>query len=563
MSDATVVSPALLIIGGAALVPFLPHLLRNIYMLALPIVAFGFFVVIPQGEFGMVSYLGVELVTLRVDLWSRIFVYIFLLATLLSVIFALHVRDTMQQVAGLVYAGGAIGAVLAGDFLTLFMFWEVTAIASVFLVWATRTPESYRSGMRYIIFQLISGVLLLMGALAIYVDTGSLRFEQVALEGIGAWLVFIAFGIKCAFPLLHNWLPDAYPNATATGAVFLSAFTTKLAVYALARGFAGEEILIYIGAAMALVPIFYAALESDLRRVLAYALNNQLGFMVIGVGVGTELALNGTAAHAFCHILYKSLLFMSIGAVVYRTGTAQVSSLGGLYKSMPWTTGFCMVGAASMAFPLFGGFVSKSLIISAASAQGYVWTWAILMFAAAGVFLNAGLKVPYFAFFSRDRGIRCDEAPKNMLVAMAIASTFCIGIGLYPQALYLLVPYAIDYEPYTGAHVVTQLQLLAFSALAFAILVRHKLYPTERSAVILDTDVIYRRWLPAAIGEITAVFQVMRSATTRQTLATIDSLKGTSRGLFAGAGPLARPTSTSTMIIVVVMTLGIGLAVYY
>ena len=173
------------------------------------------------------------------------------------------------------------------------------------------------------------------------------------------------------FRLLHNWLPDAYPNATATGAVFLSAFTTKLAVYALARGFAGEEILIYIGAAMALVPIFYAAARSDdLRRVLAYALNNQLGFMVIGVGVGTELALNGTAAHAFCHILYKSLLFMSMGAVVYRTGTAQVSSLGGLYKSMPWTTGFCMVGAAPMAFPLFGGFVSKSLIISAASAKG-------------------------------------------------------------------------------------------------------------------------------------------------------------------------------------------------
>ena len=512
MSDATVVSPALLIIGGAALVPFLPHLLRNIYMLALPIVAFGFFVVMPQGEFGLVNYLGVELVTLRVDLWSRIFVYIFLLATLLSVIFALHVRDTMQQVAGLVYAGGAIGAVLAGDFPNaVYVLGSNAAIASVFLVWATRTPkvykESYRSGIRYIIFQLISGVLLLMGALAIYVDTGSLRFEQVALEGIGAWLVFIAFGIKCAFPLLHNWLPDAYPNATATGAVFLSAFTTKLAVYALARGFAGEEILIYIGAAMALVPIFYAALESDLRRVLAYALNNQLGFMVIGVGVGTELALNGTAAHAFCHILYKSLLFMSMGAVVYRTGTAQVSSLGGLYKSMPWTTGFCMVGAASMAFPLFGGFVSKSLIISAASAQGYVWTWAILMFAAAGVFLNAGLKVPYFAFFSRDRGIRCDEALKNMLVAMAIASAFCIGIGLYPTALYSLVPYAIDYEPYTGAHVVTQLQLLAFSALAFAILVRHKLYPIERSAVILDTDVIYRRWLPAAIGEITAVFR--------------------------------------------------------
>ena len=245
---------------------------------------------------------------------------------------------------------------------------------------------------------------------------------------------------------------------------------------------------------MTAFPIFYAVIENDLRRVLAYSLNNQLGFMVVGIGIGTELSINGAAAHAFCHIIYKALLFMSMGAVLHRVGTVKGSELGGLYRSMPYTTGFCIVGAASIsAFPLFSGFVSKSLIMTAALKGEYFWTWLILLFASAGVFHHSGIKIPYFAFFAHDSGKRCKEAPTNMLIAMAIAAFLCIGIGVYPDPLYAILPYTVKYVPYTLEHVVTQLQLLIFSALAFTVLMRTGIYPPELRSTNLDTDWFYRK----------------------------------------------------------------------
>lgn len=488
------ISPGLVLILGALLVPLLHGRLRQAYMLALPLLAFWQVLGLPEGEFGQIHFLDMTLVTLRVDRLSLIFGYIFLIAAFLGIIYALHVDDTLQHVAALVYAGSAVGAVFAGDLVTLFLYWEGTAIASVFLIWASRTPSSYFAGMRYLIIQVGSGVLLLAGTLLHYHATGSIAFEHMGVGSPASWLIFFAFGIKCAFPLLHNWLQDSYPEATVTGTVILSAFTTKLAVYALARGFAGTEILVPIGAAMTAFPIFYAVIENDLRRVLAYSLNNQLGFMVVGIGIGTELSLNGTAAHAFCHILYKALLFMSMGAVLFRVGTIKGSELGGLYKSMPWTTGFCIVGAASIsAFPLFSGFISKALIITAAMNEGYFWTWLILLFASAGVFHHSGIKIPYFAFFAHDSGKRCAEAPGNMLVAMGITASLCVLIGVWPKPLYDLLPYAVDFKPYTTEHVVTQLQLLMYSALAFTVLMRTGLYPPELRSTNLDTDWFYRR----------------------------------------------------------------------
>jgi multicomponent Na+:H+ antiporter subunit D len=348
--------------------------------------------------------------------------------------------------------------------------------------------------MRYLIVQVTSGLLLLAGVVLRGRETGDIGFDFLGLNDLGTSLIFVAFGIKCAFPLLHNWLQDAYPEATVAGTVFLSAFTTKLAVYALARGFAGTEMLVWIGAAMTAFPIFYAVIENDLRRVLAYSLNNQLGFMVVGIGVGTEMALNGTAAHAFTHIIYKALLFMSMGAVLYRTGTIKGSQLGGLYKSMPYTTIFCIIGAASIsAFPLFSGFISKSLIIAAIADPSYVLVWWVLIFASAGVFHHSGIKIPFFAFFAHDSGIRCKEAPMNMLLAMGGAAFLCVALGVYPTPLYGLLPFPMEYEPYTPTHVITQLQLLLFSALAFAVLKRTGVYPPELRAINLDSDWFYRR----------------------------------------------------------------------
>ena len=490
------ISPGLVLIAGAILVPFLRGQVRAVWMLALPVAAFFLTLSYDHGSYGQIDLFGMTLVTLRVDKLSLIFSYVFLIAALLGIIYALHVRDTAQQVAALVYAGSAVAAVFAGDLITLFVFWEGTTIASVILIFAARTERAYRAGMRYLVIQIGSGLFLLAGAVIFYSETGSIAFGAFDPATIAGALILLAFGIKCAFPLLHNWLEDAYPEATVSGTVILSAFTTKLAVYALARGFAGTELLVPIGATMTAFPIFFAVIENDLRRVLSYSLNNQLGFMVVGIGIGTELSLSGTAAHAFCHVIYKSLLFMSMGAVLYRTGTIRASELGGLYKTMPWTTAFCIIGAASIsAFPLFSGFVSKALIITAAMDGGYFWTWLVLLFASAGVFHHSGIKVPYFAFFAHDSGKRPPEAPLNMLIAMAIASVLCVGIGVFPGLLYGLLPFPVEYVPYTVEHVVTQMQLLMFSALAFVVLMRTGLYPPELPSINLDTDWIYRRLL--------------------------------------------------------------------
>jgi multicomponent Na+:H+ antiporter subunit D len=241
-------------------------------------------------------------------------------------------------------------------------------------------------------------------------------------------------------------------------------------------------------------PIFYAVIENDLRRVLAYSLNNQLGFMVVGIGIGTELALNGAVAHAFADIIFKALLFMAMGAVLFRVGTVKGSELGGLYKSMPLTAGFCIVGAASIsAFPLFSAFVTKSMVIQAAMDEGRFWIWMVLLFASAGVFHHAGIKIPYFAFFAHDSGKRCAEAPVNMLTAMAIAAALSIGIGVFPEILYSLLPYKVEFRPYSLDHVVAQVQLLFLSALAFTLLMRTGIYPPELRSTNLDFDWIYRR----------------------------------------------------------------------
>ncbi|MGH1477454.1 MAG: Na(+)/H(+) antiporter subunit D [Geminicoccales bacterium] len=495
-------SPGLILIFGAIAVPLLRGSVRQLYMLILPLLALVFSAfLLEAGVHGQLSILGVELELVRVDRLSTIFGIIFSIAAALGVLYSQHDQDPVQQVAGLVYAGAAIGAVYAGDLLTLFIFWELTAVSSVFLIWASKTERAYHAGMRYLVIQVGSGVLLMAGAILHYADTGSLAFDELGLNSLGTTLIFLAFGIKCAFPLLHNWLEDAYPEATIGGTVMLSAFTTKLAVYSLARGFPGTELLIYIGVVMTAFPIFYAVIENDLRRVLTYSLNNQLGFMVTGIGIGTPLAINGTAAHAFCHILYKALLFMSMGAVLHRTGTIKGSELGGLYKSMPWTTAFCIVGAASIsAFPLFSGFVSKSMILSAVAEQGYFVPWLFLLFASAGVFHHSGIKIPFFAFFAHDNGLRVKEAPTNMLVAMGIASFLCIGIGVFPNLLYALLPYPVDYQPYTTAHVINQCQLLLFSALAFTWLMRSGLYPPELPSTNLEFDIVYRKYLPKLIS---------------------------------------------------------------
>ena len=561
----SILPTAFIFIAAALVLGILPRgHVRGVILLLTPILAAWQIWNLPVGIFAQVEFVGQTLDMMRVDKLSRIFGLIFCLAAFLGNLYAWHVRDFIQQIAALLYAGAAIGAVFAGDLITLFFYWEGTALASVFLIWARRTEGSYHTGMRYLIIQITSGVILLAGTALLYRETGSITFERMTLSSLGTWLIFLSFGIKCAFPLLHNWLQDSYPAATITGTVILSAFTTKLAVYALARGFAGTELLIYVGAVMTLFPIFFAEIENDLRRVLAYSLNNQLGFMVVGIGVGTEMAINGTASHAFAHILYKALLFMSVGAVMLRTGTSKASELGGLCRTMPRTAIFCLVGAASIsAFPLFSGFVTKSLIMDETANQHYPIIWGILVFASAGVLSHSGIKIPYFTFFGHDSGLRPKEAPIHMQLAMGLTAFLCIFIGVYPEPLYALLPYEVIYHPYTMSHVIGQLQLLCFALLAFVVLMRTGIHPPEIRAVNLDVDWIYRRLIPTlynviyiGVAKIFQLLEAMAATTFQRLVKELYRLHGPETGV-------SRMRGVGAMVIWVAILLGIALILSY
>ena len=547
---------------GAGLLP--KGSMRAALLLLVPVLAALQIWSLPEGNLYQVELLGQQLELMRVDKLSRVFGLIFCIAAFLGNLYAWHIKDTVQQIAAVLYSGSAIGAVFAGDLVTLFFYWEGTAIASVFLIWARRTEGAYHTGMRYLIIQITSGVILLAGTALLYRETGSIAFEQMTLGSLATWLIFLSFGMKCAFPFLHNWLQDSYPAATITGTVILSAFTTKLAVYALARGFAGTEMLIYIGAVMTLFPIFFAEIENDLRRVLAYSLNNQLGFMVVGIGVGTEMALNGTASHAFAHILYKALLFMSVGAVLLRTGTSKASELGGLCRTMPRTALFCLIGAASIsAFPLFSGFVTKSLIMDETANEHYPIIWAILVFASAGVLSHSGIKIPYFTFFGHDSGLRPKEAPWNMQMAMGITAFLCIFIGVYPDPLYALLPYDVVYKPYTTNHVIAQLQLLCFALLAFAVLMRSGIHPPEIRAVNLDIDWIYRRLIPKLYRPIAALIGLIWTALSEAALKNLLQFQNLLYRWHSPETGMARVRPTGAMVIWVAILLAVTLIASY
>ncbi len=556
---------AFLFIAAAMVVPLMPAgKFRSSWMLFIPVVAAMQIWGLPLDTSPSTEFFGFEIELKRVDKLSRVFGLVFCLAAFIGNLYAWHLRDTVQQVAALLYAGSAIGAVFAGDLISLFFYWEGTAIASVFLIWARRTPGAFHTGMRYLVIQIGSGVILLVGVALFYRETGSVSFELMTLGSPATWFIFIAFGIKAAFPLLHNWLQDSYPAATVTGTVILSAFTTKLAIYALARGFAGTEILIYIGVIMTLFPIFFAEIENDLRRVLAYSLNNQLGFMVVGIGIGTEMAINGTVAHAFAHILYKALLFMSVGSVLYRTGTSKASELGGLYRTMPLTMIFCLVGAASIsAFPLFSGFVTKSLVLDEAAGAGRFVVWGALVFASAGVLSHSGIKIPFFMFFAHDSGKRPAEAPRHMLLAMGLAAALSIAIGVFPAPLYALLPYPVDYTPYTNPHVVGQLQLLLFALFAFAILMRTGIHPPEIRAVNIDTDVSYRKILPSIIRRVSEFISLVWNRVLGRLGRRFDQII---RGFYTSHGPegrLAGSWPTGSMVIWIALLLSATLIINF
>ncbi|MBI4229501.1 MAG: Na(+)/H(+) antiporter subunit D [Planctomycetes bacterium] len=496
------VHPGLLLILGAWTLPLLKGSVKRAGMLLLPAAALAVCLRMQPGTHGEGAFLGLDLVFGRVDRLSLVFSYVFSLMAFIGMLYSLHVEDDAQHVAALTYAGGALGVVFAGDLVSLYVFWELMALSSTVLVWSRREPRAVAAGFRYLLVHILGGVLLLAGILLQKAATGSIAFGSMAPSasgaGLGPALILAAFLLNAAVPPLGAWLPDAYPEATVTGAVFLTAFTTKSAVYALLRGFPGTELLVWAGAVMALYGVVYAVLENDARRLLAYHIISQVGYMVCGVGIGTDLALNGASAHAFAHILYKSLLFMGAGAVLEVTGRRKLSEMGGLWRTMPVTLALYMVGAfAISAVPLFSGFVSKSMVVSASGEAHRPAIFLMLTLASAGTFLHTGLKLPWYMFFGKDRGLPGREPPRNMLSAMGLAAAACVALGVLPGLLYGRLPFPVDYVPYTLHHVTATLGMLAFTALGFFLLLRHL---DPEPTVTLDTDWFYRRGLAPLAG---------------------------------------------------------------
>ena len=482
--------PGAVLIAGALALPFAAPRIRTALLVALPLAALTLVWLTPDGASGAWRLFEFQMLAVNSDPLARLFATVFAIMTLAGGVYSLGRKSALELTAAYVYAGSAIGVVMAGDLVTVFVFWEAMAVASTLVVLSAGTDAARGAALRYFFVHMLGGALLLAGIVIHAATTGSTAVAQLDAATAGGALMLAGVLINAAAPPLSAWLADAYPEASYTGTVFLSAFTTKTAVYVLLRCFAGTEVLIPIGVFMIFYGIVYALLENDMRRILAYSIVNQVGFMVTGAGIGTQLAVNGAASHAFAHIIYKALLLMSAGAVLHATGKRKCTDLGGLFQSMPITCICGIIGALAISsFPWTSGFVSKSMVSEAASHEGLTFVWFALMAASAGVFLHAGIKFPWFVFFQKDSGLRPPDPPWNMRASMIALSAICIGLGVFPQPLYALLPYPVDYVPYTLAHVINMLQLLLFSGLAFFVL----LPMMKRTLTIsLDFDWFYR-----------------------------------------------------------------------
>lgn len=555
-----VIPPAFILILGAALVGLAPRAWRGGIVLLAPLLTLWVIWSLPDGVLLAAPFLGYRIELLEVDALRRLFATAFALMAFAGGLFGLRQSRTVELAAALAYAAGAVGVSFAGDLITFFLFWELMAIFSTVVVWCGGTPSARQAGLRYALMHLLGGVLLMVGIEGVMIDTGSVDVRPLVLDSFHTWVLLAGVLVNAAAPPVSAWVADAYPEGSPFGTVFLSAFTTKSAVLALILLFPGAQVLVWIGLWMAFYGIIYALLENDMRRILAYSIVNQVGFMVCGVGIGTAMALNGAAAHAFTHIIYKALLLMSAGSVLHQTGRRLCTDLGGLWRSMPVTTACGIIGALSIsAFPLTSGFISKSLVLEGAAAQGLELVWFLLLAASAGVFLHAGIKFPWFVFFQKDSGLRPRDPPWNMQAAMLLFAVACIVLGCFPGLLYGLLPYAVDYQPYTGLHVSQQLQLLLFSGLAF-----FAMLPAMRRTltVTLDTDWFYRVLLVKLAQNLVRFWQDICRAAIGWWQRTGAKWLTRFTAWFLPHGPLARtwPTGSMTLWVTVILVLLVILA---
>ena len=559
--------PALPILIGAFLVLRLNGTARSIVLLGTPMVSLVLVwsipasLIAPDGVVISIPYMEWTLEPFKTDKLSRLFATVFGLMAFAGNLYALKQEKVLELCAANIYIAFSLGVVFAGDLITVFVFWEMMALASSTIIFSAGTDTARAAGIRYLMIHLLGGVVLMAGIAGEVSATGSIAFTSMLPDTLPRALILAGFLLNTGAPPFSAWVPDSYPEASYSGMVFLSAFTTKTAVYVLARGFPGAEILIFIGLFMIFYGIIYGLCENNARKMLGYSIVNQVGFMVTAIGIGSALAINGAVAHAFAHIIYKGLLIMATGSVFYVTGKRKFTEYGGLFRTMPLTAICCIIGGLSIsAFPFTSGFVSKAMTAEATYVGQYYWVWYLLAAGTAGVFLDVGIKLQYFVFFGKDSGQRPPEPPLHMRAAMVFFAILCVGIGVAPQLFYQLLPYAQDYEPNTPDHIVTQFQILLFSGAAFFLFLKYYGWHLVNS-LTLDFDWFYRVW-----GRNIAVAFTQNAGSARDSI--IDDLsKGAKQTIdriyhrHGPAGVLARTMPTGRMAFWAIVMLAVYLLV--
>lgn len=488
------IPPFIIYFLGAALLPFLKGKARQVWLLTTVFLGLFSVIILKTGQFWRIEFLDFEIVFLNVDKISIPFGYVFSIITIMAVIYSFYVKNNGELVFALIYAGSSLGVVFSGDFISLFVFWEIMAIASTMLILYRNKKSSFDAAIRYIVMHVLGGSLLLGGIVYQFVSTNSVGFI-VEPQGISKLLLLLGIGLNTGFVGLHTWLPDAYPKATFGGAVFMASLTTKVGVYALIRVFGfGGEIVTAMGALMIIYGIVFALMQTNVRKLLSYHIVSQVGYMVVAVGIGSRLAINGSIAHVINHILYKSLLFMCAGSLIYSTGKQSINNFGGIFRRAPIVSITCLVASLSIAgFPGFNGYISKEMIKLAALEKHMLWLEIILILGTVGTILSF-LKLSYYIFFGTKKEVHFDKMPmKSMNLSMISIATLCVILGVYPFLLYKILPYQeslIDFSPFKVINIISTLQLFSATFASFFIFV--KLFkPTGKK--IADLDYIYQK----------------------------------------------------------------------
>ncbi|HAZ10287.1 MAG TPA: NADH/ubiquinone/plastoquinone (complex I) [Candidatus Omnitrophica bacterium] len=356
---------------------------------------------------------------------------------------------------------GMNGLIITGDLFNLFVFLEIASIASYALVAFGTEAEELEASFKYAIMGSVASAFIFIGIAFLYSFTSTLNMADMArvlsnkqnewvIPFVGV-LFLMGFGLKSALVPFHAWLPDAHPSAPASISAMLSGVLIKtLGIYSLIRIFFNIigptqgylTVLMFLGAISMIVGVVLALSQWDLKRLLAYHSISQIGYVVLGIGLGTPLGVLGGLFHLFNHSVFKSLLFLNSGAVDYATGTRDLKETGGLGKLMPVTAKTNLVASMSIAgIPPFNGFFSKAIIIIACLEKGN-FGYAICAVIGSILTLASFMKVQKFAFLGeiKDKFKNIKEAPFAMLFSMVCLAIICIfgGLMLIPSLRFFL-----------------------------------------------------------------------------------------------------------------------------